>query len=190
NIIIHQSRNIVKGSEEKISEDRQDFEQITLDSEPERATYSTNPTAAEPVKKPTITCEWSESSVFEDGKTYSVLEFDELMKRADREWVEKKQYEKEKYGDFDTAYEAYQRGEIDGIHLGYAKTKFTVNLPNGSTITERQDIGDGYGGVIDFLSRYKQYWEVADMLKKAADEEREEIDLANSLNNDFNPYVY
>lgn len=51
NIIIHQSRNIVKVSDEKISEDRQNFEQITLDSAPERATYSTNPTAAEPVNE-------------------------------------------------------------------------------------------------------------------------------------------
>lgn len=41
NIIIHQSRNIVKGSDEKISEDRQNFEQITLESEPERAICST-----------------------------------------------------------------------------------------------------------------------------------------------------
>lgn len=49
NIIIHQSRNIVKGSDEKISEDRQNFEQITLDSAPERATYSTIP--AEPQEK-------------------------------------------------------------------------------------------------------------------------------------------
>ena len=49
NIIIHQSRNIVKGFEEKISEDRQNFEQITLDSAPERATYSTNP--AKPQEK-------------------------------------------------------------------------------------------------------------------------------------------
>lgn len=49
NIIIHQSRNIVKGSEEKISEDRQNFEQITLDSAPESATYSTIP--AEPQEK-------------------------------------------------------------------------------------------------------------------------------------------
>lgn len=49
NIIIHQSRNIVKGSEEKISEDRQNFEQITLDSAPESATYSTNP--AKPQEK-------------------------------------------------------------------------------------------------------------------------------------------
>ncbi len=47
NIIIHQSRNIVKGSEEKISEDRQNFEQITLDSAPERATYSTIPAEQE-----------------------------------------------------------------------------------------------------------------------------------------------
>lgn len=47
NIIIHQSRNIVKVSEEKISEDRQNFEQITLDSAPERATYSTIPAEQE-----------------------------------------------------------------------------------------------------------------------------------------------
>lgn len=47
NIIIHQSRNIVKGSDEKISEDRQNFEQITLDSAPERATYSTIPAEQE-----------------------------------------------------------------------------------------------------------------------------------------------
>lgn len=52
NIIIHQSRNIVKGSDEKISEDRQNFEQITLDSAPERATYSTNPTAADVNEEP------------------------------------------------------------------------------------------------------------------------------------------
>lgn len=52
NVIIHQSRNIVKGSDEKISEDRQNFEQITLDSAPERATYSTNPTAADVNEEP------------------------------------------------------------------------------------------------------------------------------------------
>lgn len=163
NIIIHQSRNIVKGSEEKISEDRQNFEQITLDSAPERATYSTIP--AEFDEFPTITCDWSESEVFEDGKTYSVLEFDELMKRADSEWMAARKKERDSYGE---AYEAIKNGEIFGNHQGYAKTKFTVNLPNGDKITERQDIGDGYGGVIDFLSQYKQYWEVADMLRATA----------------------
>lgn len=30
--------------------------------------------------RPTITCDWSESPVFENGKTYSVSEFDKLMK--------------------------------------------------------------------------------------------------------------
>ena len=38
--------------------------------------------------RPTITCDWSESPVFENGKTYSVSEFDTLMKNADDEWVE------------------------------------------------------------------------------------------------------
>lgn len=36
---------------------------------------------------PTITCEWSESSAFEDGKTYTVAEFDSIMKQADNEWI-------------------------------------------------------------------------------------------------------
>ena len=168
NVIIHQSRNIVKGSEEKILEDSQEnSEQITLDSISEnRATYSTN-------SAPTITCEWSESAVFEEGKTYSVLEFDTLMKRADSEWIEKRQQEIDKYGnDFDKVYEAYKNGEIERVHLGYAKTKFTVNLPNGNSISERQDIGDGYGGVIDFLSQYSKYQSAAEVLKTAAETEK------------------
>lgn len=30
-------------------------------------------------------------------------------------------------------------------------------MPNGTTHTFRQDIGDGDGGVIDFLKQYPQY---------------------------------
>lgn len=41
--------------------------------------------------------------------------------------------------------------------MGYDKVKFTINMPDGQTITERQDAGDGYGGVIDFLKRYSIY---------------------------------
>ncbi len=48
--------------------------------------------------RPTITCDWSESPVFENGKTYSVSEFDKLMKNADDEWVEQRQLEIEEYG--------------------------------------------------------------------------------------------
>ena len=138
NNIIHQSRNIVNSSKEKNIE-------------------------------PTITCDWSESNAFEDGKTYSVAEFDSIMKRADYEWTEKRQAEIDKYGDdIDKIYEAYERGEIDGVHQGYAKTKFIINMPDGRTITERQDIGDGYGGVVDFL-RSTSYKNIADELEKYID---------------------
>lgn len=115
--------------------------------------------------RPTITCDWSESPVFENGKTYSVSEFDKLMKNADDEWVEQRQLEIEEYGSENAVTEAYRNGELDNIHLGYEKTKFIINMPNGTKYTERQDIGDGIGGVIDFLEQYPQYSDVVKLLK-------------------------
>lgn len=115
--------------------------------------------------RPTITCDWSESPVFENGKTYSVSEFDKLMKNADDEWVEQRQLEIEEYGSENSVAEAYRNGELDNIHLGYEKTKFIINMPNGTKYTERQDIGDGIGGVIDFLEQYSQYSAVVKLLK-------------------------
>ena len=47
--------------------------------------------------RPTITCDWSEHSAFEDGKTYSVADFDRIMKSADDEWVRLRQYEQDTY---------------------------------------------------------------------------------------------
>lgn len=115
--------------------------------------------------RPTITCDWSESPVFENGKTYSVSEFDKLMKNADDEWVEQRQLEIEEYGSENAVAEAYRNGELDNIHLGYEKTKFIINMPNGTKYTERQDIGDDIGGVIDFLEQYSQYSAVVKLLK-------------------------
>ena len=115
--------------------------------------------------RPTITCDWSESPVFENGKTYSVSEFDKLMKNADDEWVEQRQLEIEEYGSENAVTEAYRNGELDNIHLGYEKTKFIINMPNGTKYTEWQDIGDGIGGVIDFLEQYPQYSDVVKLLK-------------------------
>ena len=115
--------------------------------------------------RPTITCDWSESPVFENGKTYSVSEFDTLMKNADDEWVEQRQLEIEEYGSENAVAEAYRNGELDNIHLGYEKTKFIVNMPNGPPHTFRQDIGDGDGGVIDFLKQYPQYSGVVKILE-------------------------
>lgn len=115
---------------------------------------------------PTITCEWSESSAFEDGKTYTVAEFDSIMKQADNEWIKQRQYEIDTYGnDIDKIYEAYEKGEIESVHQGYAKTKFNINMPDGTIHTFRQDIGDGDGGVIDFLKQYTQYSEVVKILE-------------------------
>lgn len=115
--------------------------------------------------RPTITCNWSESPVFENGKTYSVSEFDKLMKNADDEWVEQRQLEIEEYGSENAVTEAYRNGELDNIHLGYEKTKFIINMPNGTKYTERQDIGDGNGGIIDFLNQYPQYSGVVKILE-------------------------
>ena len=109
---------------------------------------------------PTITCEWSEDIAFEGGKTYSVSEFDELMEKADREWKENRQKEIDKYGSVSKALDSG-----NAHHQGYGKTKFTINMPDGTKYTERQDIGDGDGGVISFLSRYPKYNDIVPILK-------------------------
>lgn len=93
---------------------------------------------------PTITCNMSEHDSLEAGKTYSVAEFDGLMRKADAEC----------------------RGGNEGR---YYKVRFTVNLPDGEKLTERQDIGDGYGGVAGFLKSFSsdRYHAAAAILEDA-----------------------
>lgn len=135
---------------------------------------------------PTITCEWSESEYFENGRTYTVREFDEIMKRADTEKVEGRKAALEKYGSWENWYnsgdEEYSR------FLGYDKTKFTVNLPDGTSFSERQDIGDGDGGVIDFLRQFDVYNNAVSILEKAAygDDITQPIVEIYQLNDDEN----
>lgn len=145
-------------SEEIVNQFNSENEIVPI-NEPERTE------SVQEIIRPTITCDWSESPVFENGKTYSVSEFDTLMKNADDEWVEQRQLEIEEYGSENAVAEAYRNGELDNIHLGYEKTKFIVNMPNGTTHTFRQDIGDGDGGVIDFLKQYPQYSGVVKILE-------------------------
>lgn len=145
-------------SEEIVNQFNSENEIVPI-NEPERTE------SVQEIIRPTITCDWSESPVFENGKTYSVSEFDTLMKNADDEWVEQRQLEIEEYGSENAVAEAYRNGELDNIHLGYEKTKFIINMPNGTKYTERQDIGDGIGGVIDFLEQYSQYSAVVKLLK-------------------------
>ena len=112
-----------------------------------------------------VRCEWSESSAFEDGKVYPLAEFDRLMRKADEDFVSGRENIEQKYGSLENAFdagyeEAYQ-------YAGYNKTKFTLLLPDGRTFTERQDIGDGDGGLLDFLSQYPTYNDIMPMLREA-----------------------
>lgn len=145
-------------SEEIVNQFNSENEIVPI-NEPERTE------SVQKIIRPTITCDWSESPVFENGKTYSVSEFDKLMKNADDEWVEQRQLEIEEYGSENAVAEAYRNGELDNIHLGYEKTKFIINMPNGTIHTFRQDIGDGNGGIIDFLNQYPQYSGVVKILE-------------------------
>lgn len=113
-----------------------------------------------------VRCEWSESSAFEDGKLYPIAEFDRLMRKADEDFVSGRETIEKKYGSLENAFdagyeEAYQ-------YAGYNKTKFTLLLPDGRTFTERQDIGDGDGGLLDFLNQYPAYNDIMPMLREAA----------------------
>lgn len=102
------------------------------------------------LEKPvTITCNYSVSLGFESGKTYSVSEFDATMKRLDDERSNNRKENLEKYG----SRAAWRRQDLKSYitNRGNDKTSFTINLNDGTQETLRQDIGNGDGGVIDFV---------------------------------------
>ena len=125
-----------------------------------------------------VRCEWSESSVFEDGKLYPLAEFDRLMREADENFVSTREAIEREYGSlqnachsgYDTAYK----------YSGYDKTMFTILMPDGKAYTERQDIGDGYGGLLDYLSQFSKYQEILPMLREAVDSTRKAADVFQS----------
>lgn len=107
-------------------------------------------------EKASVYCEWSEHDAFEEGKVYSVFEFDRLMEQADTEWIELRQQEREQYGE--NAFEELYKHNLPQ-HQTYAKTKYTVFVPGMTELTLRQDIGDGLGSMIDFVrtTTHKHY---------------------------------
>lgn len=144
--------SVVKGADTDFYiNKRTDSREHTTDS----ATHSTN--------QITITCDFSESAVFEAGKEYSAAKFDRMMAEADKERYDGWKAGLAKYG----SDEAWETEDKEGYYkyIGYDKTQFTINMPDGSKITERQDIGDGIGGVIDFLEQIPQYNTVVEQLK-------------------------
>lgn len=125
--------------------------------------------------RPTVTCDWSESIAFEGGKTYSVAEFDNIMKQADEQMLNGK---KVGLANHNNSMDEWREDDPDTYYqyLGYDKTMFTINMPDGKKYTERQDIGDGDGGLIDFLSKYPNYNDIVALLKADM-----EIDNPNNL---------
>lgn len=86
--------------------------------------------------EPVIYCEWSESAAFSGNVTYSFDDFNNAMRALDNAAVKLKSEHPD-----DINYQVYE------------KVKYTIIFPSGKEITERQDIGDGDGSVIDFLSK-------------------------------------
>lgn len=156
------------------------IEEAVKDIQLERTETERDKEMSEEKGRATITVEWSEHVGFKDGKTYSVLEFDTLMKKYDKEWCEGQKRELEQYGSFEAAVESGK-----AIYQGYSKVKYTINMPEGSipsSVSERQDIGDGYGGVIDYFKTFPEYMfgNVVNALEMAKEietqkQEREEI---------------
>ncbi|MGN0678346.1 MAG: LPD25 domain-containing protein [Oscillospiraceae bacterium] len=164
---------VIEHNSEEASSDETEDAFFTSSEESENNEQISLFDTKEDYKPITITCEWSESSLFQEGKVYTVSEFDSIMAIADKERHDGWRSGIEKYG----SQEAWEEEDEESYYryIGYDKTKFTVNLPNGDTITERQDIGDGYGGVIDFLSQYRTYASVVELLRSTVETEIAEL---------------
>ena len=113
---------------------------------------------------PYVFCEWSESAAFEDGKKYTIEEFDRLLKQADDEHLAGQHAMIEKYGSEQAWYDTNVKE--DYRYFGYDKVKFNIVMPDGEQYTERYDVGDGYGGLIDFLQSFQSYEKLAEELEK------------------------
>lgn len=107
-----------------------------------------------------VYCHWSESEAFKENKVYTLAEFDKLMSEEDLK-VSKLKKEYEERNDY----------------YPYFKTKFTLHLPDGTEHTDRQDIGDSFGGIINYLSNYDKFdKEVLEAYKNSSNLDKENTD--------------
>ena len=127
-----------------------------------------------PASPPYVRCEYSETRHFKADQIYSINEFDRLMKQADDEHTKGKAAALKKYGTEEKWFAAHDP-ELDRF-IGYDKVSFCVVLPDGKRIWTRQDVGDGYGGLLNYLSQNEKYRDIVPVLQQAA--EREQARLA------------
>lgn len=145
NEIIHPSENIFNGEQEK---------------------FVPNFGTEKEMELPYIHCVWSESRAFKENTDYSVEVFDRIMREHDLGRANERAEFLEKYG----SEEEWEKQDYESYvqHLGYFKVKFEVHLKDSSVITERQDIGDGIGGVVDFFEQLSPHYQnVVEELKEA-----------------------
>lgn len=96
---------------------------------------------------PVVKCEWSEAEAFEDGKYYTLKEYDDMMRTTDHEFCTTREQIKARYDTEESFYNTTNSEERK--YTGYEKNKYTVDFGDGRTVTERQDIGDDEGGIME-----------------------------------------
>lgn len=120
---------------------------------------------------PVVQCEWSEAYGFDDGKFYTLKEYDDLMRTADTDFVNGREAARAKY-ETEEDFENTTNPE-DRMYVGYRKNKFTVDFGEGHTVTERQDIGDGEGGIIEHFENLPSLRLHCSIMREAVQEEEQ-----------------
>ena len=133
---------------------------------------------------PNVKVEWSESKYFEGGKVYSVAEFDKIMRENDYGHKDMEIAMLERYG----SYDAWSNSGDHTQYLGYDKVKFTINYTDGTTQTERQDIGDGIGGLLEFAEAFRNkdhFNELKEAAGREVDKKPYALVINKSLGGDY-----
>lgn len=122
---------------------------------------------------PVVDICWSESVFFEKGQRLSADRFDKIIGAADTAHNAVQIFAGLHYGSWERWSNAIDDERPDGLaqgteaFLGYDKVKFILSLPSGEQIVDRYDIGDGYGGLMNFLRREgnERYCNAADEIE-------------------------
>lgn len=137
---------------------------------------------------PTVQCRLSESPAFEEGKIYTVSEFNSKMELEDRTYMEKKFDLLQKYKDYDGVAKAVVKDGLPGdslAFLGYFKVDFMIRNGN-RIIRDRQDIGDGDGSMLSFLEKNGYGAETMESLQKEMDTHTEFLSYQEKLHDVWN----
>lgn len=120
---------------------------------------------------PVVKCEWSEAKDFEDGKYYTLKEYDDMMRTTDNEFCATREQIKARYDTEEAFYNTTNSEEYR--YTGYEKNKYTVDFGDGRTVTERQDIGDDEGGIMEHFKNISSLNVYVNEIKAAIEKDAE-----------------